>query len=485
MKRHVLALVLLLLTAFSQPALAQIRPGAFSTLFTSDTTATSVCVGANNLNTPTTCTGGVKAGPAIFDTSTLVVDATSDRVGIGTASPTAQFHISGSEAVKRMTSTGGGVSWDFISNNASQLVIREVADSLPSLTISDTTGAFQFQTSGNATRTMDVANGTSGTTAAMDIRAINNSSNYTYIRENSSAFTPVGINLANGGAIGSTGAGGLSITADGANAVLRFYTNSATHRWTIDANGHLVPAVDQTHDIGSTALQVRKIFMTSGVSGGVAWGSNLSLSANTVATPNTYQFNLSTNAQQTFHTTNASAAGAAITIHGTGVGTGNVIGPALTIQQNSSGNGSAGHIGMYRRGGTPDYIWPDNSGLLRISTAPPQEDGTPSDTSGTVVGDQTSSLASKIIHSTFTNNINALNTILATPVYNFSYRSGAYNLETFTGIVTDESPAFGKDGGKSFNEVSAFGYTVAAIKALKEEIDALRREIAILKAAKQ
>ncbi len=71
-------------------------------------------------------------------------------------------------------------------------------------------------------------------------------------------------------------------------------------------------------------------------------------------------------------------------------GTGNVTGNAVAIGRNSSGNGAAGYLQMVDKNGGGHFLWVDATGTLRISaSAPPDEDGTPSDTSGTIVGTQT------------------------------------------------------------------------------------------------
>ena len=93
------------------------------------------------------------------------------------------------------------------------------------------------------------------------------------------------------------------------------------------------------------------------------------------------------------------------------------------------------------------------------------------DGSGTVVGTQTSSLDSKNIIEPFTDYGRALNAIIDAPLFDFTYKSGAFGSQRFTGIVTDYAPTFGMDrddthpAGKSLNEITAHGYTFAAIKA--------------------
>lgn len=72
-----------------------------------------------------------------------------------------------------------------------------------------------------------------------------------------------------------------------------------------------------------------------------------------------------------------------------GLGTGAVPGLGASIDRNSSGNGAAGYLALYDKGGTPYYLWVE-SGKLRIHTSPPTEDNTTvAHTAGTVVGTQT------------------------------------------------------------------------------------------------
>lgn len=69
-------------------------------------------------------------------------------------------------------------------------------------------------------------------------------------------------------------------------------------------------------------------------------------------------------------------------------GTGNVVGRRILLGRNNSGNGAAGHVALVALDGTVYYLWVDATGDLRVGTAPPDEDGTPADTSGTIVGTQ-------------------------------------------------------------------------------------------------
>ena len=129
-------------------------------------------------------------------------------------------------------------------------------------------------------------------------------------------------------------------------------------------------------------------------------------------------------------------------------------------------------------------MWVDVSGNLRIGVNSAVTNAT--DAGGTVVGSQTSSLDSKNIIEPFIDYGRALNAIVEAPLYDFTYKSGAFGGQRFTGIVTDYAPTFGMDkdeahpAGKSLNEITAHGYTFAAIKALHERIEELENQVRIL-----
>lgn len=151
-------------------------------------------------------------------------------------------------------------------------------------------------------------------------------------------------------------------------------------------------------------------------------------------------------------------------------------GAKISLGQSTSGSGAPGCIEIYDRTSVFAHgIWVDSTGMARVSAA---GTGCPTETTGdligTVIGTQVSTRASKNILSDFVSNEEALRTLVNTPVYNFNYKSGAYNGETFTGIVIEDNPLFGMDNGKSFNPITTFGYTVAAIKQLEAEIAALK-----------
>ncbi len=179
-----------------------------------------------------------------------------------------------------------------------------------------------------------------------------------------------------------------------------------------------------------------------------------------------------------------------VNIAGGAFGAGGVPGSQLRIGNNTSGGGAAGALWLEGKGGADNFIWADASsapGQLRISTAAPEEDGTPSDTSGTVVGTQASSRDTKDVIGAGIAPDDALAIILHTPIARFTYKGGSYSGTIFHGIIAEDSPEFAMDPdaahphGRSFNPVSAFGYTVQAFKAMQAQIDTLTAEVHRLK----
>lgn len=160
-------------------------------------------------------------------------------------------------------------------------------------------------------------------------------------------------------------------------------------------------------------------------------------------------------------------------------------GPYVSVERNSNASTpAAGFIYATNRAGTGYAIWVDGSGNLRLGTTLPTN---ANDASGTVAGTQSSSLDTKDVLGEFTDYDHALQAILDAPLYDFTYKSGAFNGQQFTGIITDRSPVFGMDrdedhpAGKSLNEITAHGYEMAAIKALCQRLKRLEAEIATLR----
>jgi len=170
-------------------------------------------------------------------------------------------------------------------------------------------------------------------------------------------------------------------------------------------------------------------------------------------------------------------------------------GRSIVIGRNSNASTpAAGSIWFERKDGSATYaVWPDIAMLLRIGSVGPT-----TDTSGTVVGDQTSWYEYKNIIRTRTDATAALQAVLDTKVEDFTYKNSTYfdkdgNPEVFTGLVIrDRTEWYGKNLGPqqipALNEVNVAGYTVLSIQALnntikeqQKEIGELRQELAEIK----
>lgn len=150
-----------------------------------------------------------------------------------------------------------------------------------------------------------------------------------------------------------------------------------------------------------------------------------------------------------------------LVLNGFDNGTG--IGPTLIIDRNSNGSTpAAGNVRLTARGGADYYFWPDNAGNARMGTTAPTN---AQDTSGTVIGTQTSMAAAKNILVDLSKLAEVKERIKlgAAAVRRFIYKSGSYNNQEFEGVVIDYAPAYGMDrtkehpSGKSLNEIEIFG----------------------------
>lgn len=139
---------------------------------------------------------------------------------------------------------------------------------------------------------------------------------------------------------------------------------------------------------------------------------------------------------------------------------------------------AAGHLRLVNLGGTAYRIWPDTSGNVRIGTSDPTN---ANDTSGTVVGTQTSSLDAKNITGDPLPAVDILAAVQAgaEAVRRWTYRNGAYNGEEFSGVVVDYAPRYGMDrdaehpAGKSLNVATVIGDLLLAVANLAERVAAL------------
>lgn len=213
-------------------------------------------------------------------------------------------------------------------------------------------GAHTYTAGGVGGNTITVRNTTAGTGNYAAVLLGNDSAALAFgLFGYSSTYTTSGPSIADSLQVYSGQAGGLSIAAQHASGVIRFYTGGTTERMRIDAAG----AVEF---FGEAQFDDLLEFTEPG--GGVYGYIDYLNNAGQIVL-NSYP-------------------------NGAGAKTGNYV----AIGRNTSGSGAAGYLQLTDANATAYAIWVDTGGKLRISSGgPPQEDGTPSDTSGTVVGTQT------------------------------------------------------------------------------------------------
>lgn len=267
---------------------------------------------------------------------------------------------------------------------------------------------------------------------------------------------------ASGLGIASTGSGGMVLLTSHASGSLRFAT-SATTRLTVDSAG--------TWTFANSSVAVLPL----------ATGSVSSPSLTCATDTNTGLYftaatlNVAVDGVQAA-TFTATANSVAVTATGGAFGTGALrIGALITAARNTSGSGAPGLFRCIDRGGANRYLWCRDNGDWQTSTSAPDE--STGDNTGTVIGTQTSTRATKRAIEAFADYSGALALIARTPLYRFQYRQGDTDT-AHVGIMADESPEFTRYQQTAFDPVNAFGYTAAAIKALLQRVDILEAALA-------
>jgi hypothetical protein len=156
-------------------------------------------------------------------------------------------------------------------------------------------------------------------------------------------------------------------------------------------------------------------------------------------------------------------------------------------RNNNASTPAAAWVGMRDKGNTGYYIWPDDSGVLRIHTAQPSN---ANDTAGTVVGAQTSAEEFKRILGPGYDGWQALTALQvlvdSDPFRRFIYQSGAYNGQEFDGLVLSAgSPAtyrYGMDRseefphGRALNEVVAIADLIRALVHVAARVERMEQK---------
>lgn len=183
----------------------------------------------------------------------------------------------------------------------------------------------------------------------------------------------------------------------------------------------------------------------------------------------------------------ADSGGRRFTLGGYDNGTG--IGRQLLLGRNSNVTTPAsGHLRISDAGGTAQYVWPDDSaspGDLRIGTTLPTN---ANDTSGTVVGTQSSWHALKKDIEPWDGE-GAIETILNTPLWSYRFQGdGKRGSKLMHGIVIHEDDRrawYAMNGADNqipaLDEANVQGNLLGAVKKLVQKIDEQQAEIDFLK----
>ena len=156
-------------------------------------------------------------------------------------------------------------------------------------------------------------------------------------------------------------------------------------------------------------------------------------------------------------------------------------GPVIFIDRNNDGvTPAAGSLGITDKGNQLYYIWPDDSGDVRIHTSSPTN---ANDGAGVVVGDQSSWHEAKDILGPALPAEDAVRSVAALVFDRFAYKETGYNQwdgspPEFNGLVVrDRKDWWGKNCGPhqtpALNEIELFGRYGLTIQKLIEEVQAL------------
>ncbi len=158
-------------------------------------------------------------------------------------------------------------------------------------------------------------------------------------------------------------------------------------------------------------------------------------------------------------------------------------GPWFSAGRNNNASTAApgGVRFAYPNGSSFAYLYVDNSAVFRYITGGTGAGPTSATfAGGSVVGAQTSSLDAKDLQGD--PDVTGLWDRIgqgADAVRRFTYKSGAFNNEEFSGVVVDYAPHYGMDrdgshpAGKSLNEINILGDLLLAVSQLGARVAAL------------
>ena len=143
-----------------QVTTAKIANGNISTAKIADNAVTSAKLDTNiDIAGTLDVTGATTLDAGLtVDTTTLVVDATNNRVGIGTASPSALLHLSSADPIIKFTDTAGGDDFGIFASASDYLGFFNFSDTRTDMVI-DGSGNVGIGTSTNLERTLTISTG--------------------------------------------------------------------------------------------------------------------------------------------------------------------------------------------------------------------------------------------------------------------------------------------------------------------------------------
>jgi len=338
-------------TAFVSTAIANLADSAPATLDTLNELAAALGDDAN-FSTTVTNSIALKAplaspdftGDATFDTSTLVVDSTNNRVGVNVSSPSRAFEVNSTQQIAAVISNSsntnvrlgfedanssgdnfvavGAVGDNFVAFAGGSERLR--ADSSGNVGIGTNSPAYRLDVakSDNTVVNVGITNANTGTSAQTRLRLNNSGSNFGTITHTGGSFTTSGVYRQDGTYVYGNGAGGLSLIT-GASQPIYFATGN-TERMRIGNDGNT--------SIGTTSTN-RKLTVT---------GSSTS-QGTIYAYTNEVHTGTNTSAHVSIRSDNPSASGDVLHVRGDGSGN------LLTIDKSGTEKlvvDSSGNVGI-------------------------------------------------------------------------------------------------------------------------------------------
>ena len=271
-------------------ASAQPRPLAGTTLVTTDTSVTSACIGANTINAPSTCLGGLQAGPTVVNQAITLPSFTPS------VTTNKLYNVGGNLFFSGLAlATGGSVgpgTATFIpvftgAASIGNSVISQVGTviTVAGTVLSTVFGVNSFTAGGVGDESLTVRNTTAGA-ANRGVLFLGNDASATLgtLAAHSSTFTTSGAAIANGVKLDASGVGGLSLRASDATGIIHFFTGTGTtERGQITAAGLFTWTTFGAHSftagsVGAQSVRVENSSAGAGNFGEVIAASNTVLS---------------------------------------------------------------------------------------------------------------------------------------------------------------------------------------------------------------